>query len=77
MAAAIPLALAAALLYAVAAVLQQKSAFEAPQHTAMRPSLMFHLLRQPRWLLAYAADWSAFGCEALNPCCRRGSSSRC
>ena len=65
MAAAIPLALAAALLYAVAAVLQQKSAFEAPQHTAMRPSLMFHLLRQPRWLLGYAADWSAFGCEAL------------
>lgn len=31
----------------------------------MRPSLMFHLLRQPRWLLGYAADWSAFGCEAF------------
>jgi hypothetical protein len=65
MAAAIPLALAAALLYAVAAVLQQKSAAEAPQNKAMRPSLMFHLLRQPRWLLGYAADWTAFGCEAL------------
>ncbi len=65
MAAAIPLALAAALLYAIAAVLQQKAAAEAPQHTVMRPSLIFHLLRQPRWLLGYAADWVAFGCEAL------------
>lgn len=65
MAAAIPLALAAALLYAIAAVLQQKTAAEAPQHKAMRPSLMFHLLRQPRWLLGYAADWTAFGCEAV------------
>jgi hypothetical protein len=64
MAAAIPLALAAALLYAISAVLQQKAAAEAPQDKAMRPSLMFHLLRQPRWLLGYAADWSAFGCEA-------------
>ena len=65
MAAAIPLALAAALLYAISAVLQQKSAAEAPQDKAMRPSLMFHLLRQPRWLLGYAADWSAFACEAV------------
>ena len=35
MAAAIPLALAAALLYAISAVLQQKSAAEAPQDKAM------------------------------------------
>jgi drug/metabolite transporter (DMT)-like permease len=65
MAAAIVLALAAALLYAVSAVLQQKAAADAPQSKAMRPSLMFHLLRQPRWLLGYAADWTAFGCEAV------------
>jgi hypothetical protein len=65
MAAAIVLALAASLLYAVSAVLQQQAAAEAPQSKAMRPSLMFHLLRQPRWLLGYAADWSAFGCEAV------------
>lgn len=65
MAVAIPLALAASLLYAVSAVLQQQAASEAPQHMAMRPSLMLHLLRRPRWLLGYAADWSAFGCEAL------------
>ena len=65
MAAAIVLALAAALLYAISAVLQQKAAAEAPQDKAMRPSLMLHLLRQPRWLLGYAADWSAFGCEAI------------
>lgn len=64
MAAAIVLALAAALLYAISAVLQQKAAAEAPRSKAMRPSLMFHLLRQRRWLLGYAADWSAFGCEA-------------
>jgi len=65
MAVAIPLALAAALLYAISAVLQQKAAAEAPQGKAMRPSLMFHLLRQPRWLLGYAANWSAFACEAV------------
>jgi F0F1-type ATP synthase assembly protein I len=65
MAAAIPLALSAALLYAISAVLQQKAAAEAPASKAMRPSLMFHLLRQPRWLLGYTADWAAFGCEAV------------
>jgi hypothetical protein len=59
------LALAAALLYAAAAVLQQRAASEAPQHKAMRPALMFHLLRRPLWLVGYVADWVAFGCEAL------------
>jgi hypothetical protein len=62
---AVVFALAAALLYAVAAVLQQHAAAEVPEHKAMRPSLMLHLLRRPRWLVGYAADWSAFACEAV------------
>jgi hypothetical protein len=62
---AIAFALVAAFLYAISAVLQQRAAADAPASTAMRPSLVLHLLREPRWLVGYGADWTAFGCEAV------------
>jgi drug/metabolite transporter (DMT)-like permease len=62
---AIVLALGAALLFAVASVLQQRAASEAPEGTSMRIGLMLHLLRRPLWLAGYAADWGGFGLQAL------------
>jgi len=58
-------ALGAALLFAVASVLQQRAASEAPGKETLHPGLMWHLVRRPMWLVGYVADWIAFGLQAL------------
>lgn len=58
-------ALGAALLFAVASVLQQRAASEAPGRERLHLSLMWHLVRRPMWLLGYLADWAAFGLQAV------------
>src|SRR2546421_10848278 len=62
---AIAFALGAALLFAVASVLQQRAASEAPGKETLRPGLMWYLVRRPMWLLGYVADWGGFGLQAL------------
>lgn len=57
-------ALAAALLFAVASVLQQRAASEAPGSGTVRVGLLVHLAKRPMWLAGYAADWAAFGLQA-------------
>lgn len=57
-------ALAAALLFAAASVLQQRAASEAPGDRRVRVGLLWHLVRRPMWLLGYGADWVAFGLQA-------------
>jgi drug/metabolite transporter (DMT)-like permease len=61
----IAFALGAAALFAVASVLQQRAASEAPGKESLRLSLMWHLMRRPMWLLGYVFDWGAFGLQAL------------
>jgi drug/metabolite transporter (DMT)-like permease len=58
-------ALGAGLLFAVASVLQQRAASEAPGKETLHLSLMWHLVRRPMWLAGYVADWAAFGLQAL------------
>lgn len=58
-------ALGAALLFAVASVLQQRAASEAPGGERLHLSLMWHLVRRPLWLVGYLADWGAFGLQAV------------
>lgn len=50
------LATISALMFALASALQHKSAQNADQSKAMRPSLLFHLALEPIWLLGIAAD---------------------
>ncbi len=57
-------ALAAALLFATASVLQQRAASQAPGDRSLRVGLLWHLFRRPMWLLGYGADWAAFGLQA-------------
>jgi len=52
--------LLAALLYAIASVLQHRSAVAAPVRHSMRPGLLAHLAVQPVWLAGIAADGLAF-----------------
>ncbi len=61
----IAFALGAAMLFAVASVLQQRAASEAPGAEKLHPGLMWHLVRRPMWLLGYAADWAAYGLQAI------------
>ncbi len=49
-------ALGSALMYALASVLQQRSAAAQPADTALRLSLLARLLRTPAWLLGLACD---------------------
>lgn len=58
-------AIGAALLFAVAAVLQQRSAELVPRGESLRPSLIFDLLRRPAWLAGLAAMLAGYGLEAL------------
>ncbi len=44
-------ALAAALLFGIGSVVQQRVAFEAPPGKSLRPSLLLWLVRQPVWLI--------------------------
>lgn len=61
----VTLSLGAAFAYALASVLQQRSAASAPESAALRPSLMLHLVRQPLWLAGLAADFGGYGLQAL------------
>jgi drug/metabolite transporter (DMT)-like permease len=62
---AVVLALLAAVGYAVASVLQHHAARDEPDELALRPGLLWRLLRRPQWLLGTAADIVAFGFQAL------------
>ncbi|MGH9070612.1 MAG: DMT family transporter [Acidimicrobiales bacterium] len=52
--------LAAAFLFAVASVLQHRSAAQEPAEHSMRISLITRLIRQPAWLVGMAADVGAY-----------------
>jgi drug/metabolite transporter (DMT)-like permease len=60
----IALALAAALLFALGTVLQERVAAEATRAEAMRAGFLMRLARQPRWLAGIAADAGGFCCQA-------------
>jgi len=49
-------ALAAALFYALASVLEQREAERQPEAIALRPSLLARLARRPQWLAGLASD---------------------
>jgi drug/metabolite transporter (DMT)-like permease len=53
-------ALLSAFLYAVASVVQQRAASEAPVEKALKLGLLVHLVRRPLWLAGFLADISAF-----------------
>ncbi len=53
-------ALGAALLYAVASVLQHRAALDQPAERSMRLGLLAGLLRRPMWLIGIAADMGGF-----------------
>src|SRR5947209_17119146 len=53
-------ALGSALLYALAAVFQQRAAVNEPPEHALRLRLLFNLLRRPLWLAGLACDVAAF-----------------
>jgi drug/metabolite transporter (DMT)-like permease len=61
---AVALALAAALLFALGTVLQQRVAAAAPGEEAMRAGFLVRLARQPQWLAGIAADTGGFVCQA-------------
>src|SRR3954469_9583323 len=62
---AVMLALLSAVGYAVASVLQHHAARDEPDELALRPRLLWRLLRRPQWLLGTAADIGAFGLQAV------------
>ena len=58
------LSLATALFYAISNVLELLEAEKVPDEYAMKPSLLFRLVRQPRWLLGLASDFGGYVCHA-------------
>lgn len=58
-------ALAAALFYALASVLQQWEAERQPEDHELRISLLARLARRPRWLAGLALDVGGFVCQWL------------
>jgi drug/metabolite transporter (DMT)-like permease len=56
-------ALASALCYAAASVLQRQSAEQAPTELSLRPALLLDLVRRPRWLLGIVGDIAGFALE--------------
>ena len=58
-------ALAGAVFYALASVLQQREAADAPAHQSLRVSLLLGLVRRPVWLAGVVADLVGFAFEAL------------
>jgi drug/metabolite transporter (DMT)-like permease len=58
------LALAAALLFALAMVLQQQVASTASEQDARRAGFLIELARRPRWLAGVAADALGYVCQA-------------
>jgi drug/metabolite transporter (DMT)-like permease len=61
---AVVLALAAALLFALGTVLQQRVAAASAGAEAMRAGFLLRLARQPQWLAGIAADAAGFACQA-------------
>jgi drug/metabolite transporter (DMT)-like permease len=59
------LALASAVAFALASVLQQRAARDVPESLALRPGLLWRLFRRPMWLAGTAADLSGFGLQAM------------
>jgi hypothetical protein len=59
----IALALAAALLFALGTVLQQKAGLEEPA-TGSSSGLLIQMAKRPVWLVGIAADGLGFGCQA-------------
>jgi drug/metabolite transporter (DMT)-like permease len=64
MAASAALALAAAVLFALGTVLQQRVAAAATGAEAMRAGFLLRLARQPLWLAGIAVDAAGFFCQA-------------
>jgi drug/metabolite transporter (DMT)-like permease len=64
MAASAALALAAAVLFALGTVLQQRVAAAATGPEAMRAGFLLRLAKQPLWLAGIAADAAGFVCQA-------------
>jgi drug/metabolite transporter (DMT)-like permease len=58
-------ALAGAMFYALASVLQQREASTAPPDQSLRLGLLLGLIRRPVWLAGVVADLAGFGFEAL------------
>jgi len=67
----IVLSLAAALLFAVGSVLQQRAAARRPRQESMKPSLLLRLAARPLWLAANAVSAFAYLLQFL--ALRRGS----
>lgn len=63
---AVVLAVSAGFSYALASVLQQRAASEAPPELSLRPGLLLALLRRPLWLLGTLADGAAYVFEAAS-----------
>ena len=59
-----PLALLAALLFALATVLEQKGAMEEPEDGALHPGFLARLARKPVWLAGLGADALGYGAQA-------------
>lgn len=62
---AVVLALAAAFLFALGTVLQQRVAVEATDEEAGGAGFLLRLARQPRWLAGIAVDGLGFVCQAI------------
>jgi drug/metabolite transporter (DMT)-like permease len=63
---AIVLAVTAGFAYALASVLQQRAASEAPPELSLRPALLLALVRRPLWLLGTVTDGAAYVLEAAS-----------
>jgi drug/metabolite transporter (DMT)-like permease len=63
---AIVLAVTAGFAYALASVLQQRAASEAPPELSLRPGLLLALVRRPLWLLGTLTDGVAYVFEAAS-----------
>jgi drug/metabolite transporter (DMT)-like permease len=63
---AIVLAVTAGFAYALASVLQQRAASEAPPELSLRPGLLLALVRRPMWLLGTVTDGAAYVLEAAS-----------
>jgi drug/metabolite transporter (DMT)-like permease len=59
------LALLSAMAFATASVLQQRAARDVPEALALRPGLLWRLVRNPMWLAGTVADVSGFGLQAV------------
>jgi len=63
-AASVILALAAAFLFALSNVLEQREAEQIPDDRALRPGLVTDLARRPWWLAGFGVDMSGYACHA-------------